>query len=604
MVSTFIEVNQKRVPFWKIRVSHFVALGEAVEFMKLIKCIFCLLCTLSPTLALAQTNVGPAQTRLVESEPFKIKQGTSFSASSPAGPSRGGSATASATRAGIIDDIQEAEAIIARNFIGKMILDQPSMTRRMLRSMLHSLDPHSNYFDPAEWKEMLEEQQSGYAGIGTSIGTFTENGAAATYVLSTFAGSPARKSNLRFGDKILAVNGKSMAGYDTDFVREHIRGAAGTSVKLSIERSGSDKVEIIEIRRGIVPQPSIPDYYMIRPSVAYIDLSEGFNYTTDDEITTALRDLHRQGMTSLLLDLRGNGGGIVEQAVKVAEKFLPAGELIVSQRGRSVVDSREWRSANPSPERIPLVLLVDENTASASEIVAGALQDSDRALIVGEKTFGKGLVQSVIDLPQRSGLTLTAARYYTPSGRSIQRDYSAIGEYDYFNHRSPASAIDKPYFEARTVTGRTVSGGDGIAPDDAVKSELMTNMQTGLIDPIFLFVRDLVGGRIKGFVIPAKTNKSGSRKKLELSDLPVSDALVNEFAEYVKGRNFNEIKAEAVRHESQFIKLRLRYDLAMALFDSVIATQVLTDQDREVTSALRSIPRAGQLAAQAKHLAK
>jgi carboxyl-terminal processing protease len=339
---------------------------------------------------------------------------------------------------------------------------------------------------------------------------------------------------------------------------------------------------------------------MIRPGIGYIDLSEGFTYTTDDEFTTALRDLHRQGMTSLLLDLRGNGGGIVEQAVKVAEKFLPAGELIVSQRGRTVVDSREWRSANPAPENMPLVLLVDENTASASEIVAGALQDSDRALIVGEKTFGKGLVQNVIDLPQKSGLTLTAARYYTPSGRSIQRDYSATGEYDYFSHRSPAGAIDKPYFEAKTATGRKVLGGDGIAPDDAVKSDLMTRAQAELVDPIFLFVRDFVGARIKNY-LPAKRDINGSRKRLDVTDFPVSDnILFDEFSRYFNDRNTNQINADTVRRESQFIKLRLRYEIAMALFDTVIAAQVLKDQDSGVLSAIRSIPKAGQLATQAR----
>ncbi|MEO6050206.1 MAG: S41 family peptidase [Pyrinomonadaceae bacterium] len=194
-----------------------------------------------------------------------------------------------------------------------------------------------------------------------------------------------------------------MTGKDSNVVRDKIRGGSGTIFRLTVERSATNRIETIEISRNRVPQPSIPDAYILRHGTGYIDLSEGFNYTTSDEFDAALQQLKRGGMRSLVLDLRGNGGGIVDQAIKVAEKFLPAGTLTLTQRGRTRIDNRVWKSTNTNPDQMPLVVLVNGQTASASEIVAGAFQNDDRAMIVGEKTFGKGLVQSVIDLPGSTG---------------------------------------------------------------------------------------------------------------------------------------------------------------------------------------------------------
>ena len=207
-------------------------------------------------------------------------------------------------------------------------------------------------------------------------------------------------------------------------------------VRMTVERVASGRLETIEMKRDRVFQPTLPNYFIVRDGIAYIDLSEGFSHTTSAEFAAALKELHRRGMTSLILDLRNNSGGILDQAIKVAEEFLPAGSAIISQRGRSIIDNREWRSANRNPEKLPMVVLVNDQTASASEVVAGALQDNDRALILGQNTFGKGLVQNVVGLPMGSGLTLTTARYFTPSGRSIQRTYTGTGMYDYFNHRT------------------------------------------------------------------------------------------------------------------------------------------------------------------------
>ncbi len=525
-------------------------------------------------------------------EPFSINRGSTFSAS---GGSASSDVESSKKISRITSDIREANEIIARNYIDGRTVKAGDLTKSALGGMLSMLDPHSNFYDASEWKDLLDEQRSGYTGIGATIANFENAGVTDTFVLSTFPGSSAARAQLRFGDKIVAINGERMTGKSSDVVRDKIRGATGTVFRLTIERAETNRIETIEIRRNRVPQPSIPDAYILRPGIGYIDLSEGFNYTTSDEFDAAMRELKRLGMRSLILDLRGNGGGIVDQAVKVAQKFLPAGTLILTQRGRTRVDNRTWRSTNATPETMPLVVLVNQDTASASEIVAGAFQDDDRAMIVGEKTFGKGLVQSVINLPASTGLTLTTARYLTPSGRSIQRDYSNLDNYDYFNHKTPAVSIDKPFFEARTVTRRRVFGGDGIQPDEAVKSDAINAIQASLVDPIFFFAREVVHGRIAGLESYREEPPSFG-KRITPGDFPVSEKLVSAFYDYLDRVADWKLSADALRTEATFIKLRLRYSIVMASFGAVSANQVLIEDDSQVAKAAEALPRAAQLA--------
>jgi len=223
--------------------------------------------------------------------------------------------------------------------------------------------------------------------------------------------------------------------------------------------------------------------------VGYLALTEGFGYTTLAEFNSAFLSLKQKGMTSLVLDLRGNGGGLMDQAIRIAERFLPAGQTIVSQRGRHPAEDRVWKSTNAHPEKLPLVLLVDEGTASASEIIAGAMQDNDRATIVGERTYGKGLVQDIIPLEDGSMLTLTSERYYTPSGRSIQREYSDSGLYDYFRHTNKSDLIDRTAIAVRTRNGRVVYGGDGIQPEIVAKGFEITPNRSELTDRLFFYLR-------------------------------------------------------------------------------------------------------------------
>jgi len=512
-------------------------------------------------------------------EPFAIRPGSSFAAS-------GGSADIRSSKASkIASDIVEAEAIIRANSVSGKQVDNNDLTKYALEGALRTLDPHSSYFDQRDWQELLDEEDSGYTGMGATIANYSHDGVTDTYVVATFTGSPAARAGLKFGDRIVSINGIKMTERDDDIVRDQIRGTAGTSFRMTVERAATGRVETVEIRRARVAQPSIPDAYILQPGVGYIQLSEGFNYTTSQEFETAMQMLKQRGMKSLVLDLRENPGGIVDQAVKVAERFLPAGTLILTQRGRSRMDNRVWQSSNTNPETMPLVVLVNENTASASEIVSGALQDNDRALLVGEKTFGKGLVQSVIDLPDKTGLTLTTARYLTPSGRSIQRDYSKLDFFDYYNHKSVMTEIDKPYFEARTVTDRRVYGGDGIQPDEVVKAPKLTPDQQKLLDPLFFFAREIVNGRRPDSIF----------QPVAFTSAIVDDKLIASFNEYAV-KTGDKLSVEAVKANADFIRLRLRYELALATGGEKAAQAVLVQGDAQVAKAVTLLPQAADLA--------
>ena len=520
--------------------------------------------------AVAQARL-PFEKRL---EPFAISRGMSFDAS-------GGSREAeSAGRTGIAAEILEAEEIIRRNHAAGPSISYESMTRSSLDGALKTLDPHSSFFDPAEWKDLLNEEESGYTGIGATIATFVKDGVSATYVLAISPGSAAAGAKLKYGDKFVEVNGVDVSQKESTDVRDVLRGAEGSTLRITIERAATNQRESYFLRRKLIAQPSIPDSYIVRPGIGYIALTDGFTFTTSTEFNLALKKLKLQGMRSLIIDVRGNGGGIVDQSVKVAEKFLPAGTVIASQRGRSRLDNRVWKSTEIAPEQMPMVLLVDGDTASASEIFAGAMQDRDRALIVGSRTFGKGLVQSVLDMPFGTGLTLTSARYLTPSGRSIQRDYSKVGLYDYFNHTPQAAAIDRPYFESRTVTNRKVFGGDGILPDEVIADTELTDRQQKLIDPIFFFVSNLVNGRIPNATLDF-TNKQ---------------KLVTDFTEYLANNNQFSTTTANLTQEHEFVALRIQYEITLSLSGSVIAQRVLMQDDPQATRAVEALPRAAELA--------
>src|SRR5437588_4111744 len=404
--------------------------------------------------------------------------------------------------AAVEQDFNEALSVIQAHYIEGNKLDLNNVYKSSIIGALRTLDPHSNYFDKEEFDELKTDQRSEYFGIGASIQNYAIGDSVETYVAATFDNAPASLAGLRFGDRIDEVDGVSMHGKSSAEVRDKILGPRDSHVKLTITHASTGKTDQVEIVRAAVPQPSVPDAYMIRPGIGYIDMTRGFNYDTWDGLQEALDFLHKRNMTSLVLDLRNNPGGFLEQAIRVSETFLPAGQLILTQKGRNGMNDREWKSRNPDPDRTPLVILVNDYTASASEIVAGAMQDHDRALIVGQTSFGKGLVQSIIPLEGGAGLTLTSAKYYTPSGRLIQRDYSDGGFYSYIYRGGTLrdNQNQKPVGPAsHTDTGRTVYGGGGITPDEMIKPDTLTASQVRLRQPLFFFARELATGRIPGF---------------------------------------------------------------------------------------------------------
>lgn len=553
-----------------------------------------LLCTVS--INFSQT--GEKSLPKTKVDPFRIENGTYFSASKKNENKKQEWAVDSVEfeRENVTADFIEALDVIRANYVDAKKLNYNELTKSSLSTLLRTLDPHSNYYGANEYQDLLSDQHSEYVGIGCTIVNYTSNGKTDTYITATYPDSSASRAGLRFGDKIIAVNGIKVEGSDSMNVRERIRGQKGTSVRVTLERASTKKIETIEIKRQVVPQPSIPDAYLLRPGVGYIDLSNGFNYTTFDELNVAFHDLQEQGMTSLILDLRDNPGGILEQAVKVAGKFLQNGQVVVSQKGRFAIDNRIMKANHKGGENIPLVVLVDEGSASASEIVAGALQDHDRALIIGEKTFGKGLVQSVIDLPNGSGLTLTTAKYYTPSGRLIQRDYSSVGTYDYFNHKVKATQTQS----SKTTTGRPVYGGDGILPDEEVAKVKLSQTEISLLDPVFLFTRELVNGRIQNFEDFKNNRPIQYGQRVRPSDFSISEELLIKFESFLSVNKILSLSKQQFAANKKFIINRLRYNLATASFGSVAANQVLIENDLQIAKAVEALPRAENLALMAK----
>ncbi|MFZ0750553.1 MAG: S41 family peptidase [Pyrinomonadaceae bacterium] len=519
----------------------------------------------------------------------------------PASARRPRVTTPSVNSSAITQDFEEALAVIKQNYIDGNKLDYNDVYKSSIFGMLRSLDPHSNYFDRQEFEDMLSDQRSEYYGIGASILNYAIGNSVDTYISATFHNSPASRAGLRYGDRIDAVDGVSMHGKGSAEVRDKIRGPRGTHVTLTVTRASTGKQEAVEIIRNAVPQPSVPDAYFIRPGVGYIDMTRGFNSDTDDGLQAALEYLHGQGMTSLVLDLRNNPGGLLDQAIYVARTFLPAGQIIMSQKGRNGMNDRIYTSNKTNPDRVPLVILINEYSASASEIVAGAVQDHDRGLIVGQTSFGKGLVQTIMRLDYGAGMTLTSAYYYTPSGRLIQRDFSDGSWYNYISRggtlRDSSNTPVRPTGPAmRTDTGRTVYGGGGITPDEIVSAEVPSTAQNRLRSPIFFFAREVASGRVAGFEKFKVDRPIDYDHVIDADDFPSSNEFYQAFRNYVaKDENFKGLLPQVDRNRP-FVESQLRYNLAMAAYGTVTATQVLMKHDSQVAKAVEVLPRARDLA--------
>ncbi len=506
----------------------------------------------------------------------------------------------------IEQDVAEALSVIeANHYVGKKI-DYNEVFKSSIDGMLHTLDPHSNYFDAKEFEQFRTDQSSRYYGIGATIGDLSgpDGKVIATYIRATFDGAPAHRAGLRFGDKIVEVNGTSVLGKPYSEVRNLLRGPRGTPAKLVVERYGTGKRETVDITRDAVPQPSISEAYMLRPGVGYIAMTGGFNQTTYAEFVDAMKRLKAKGMKQLVLDLKNNGGGLVGQAYRVANTFLSAGQTVFTQNGRLDGVTVPYRADNPAPETMPVVVLVNRNSASASEILAGALQDHDRALIVGETTFGKGLVQNPFVLDHGSMLLLTIAKYETPSGRLIQRDYSTGNLYDYYTNggvgaEEGAASEGMPKGpEAKTDAGRTVYSGGGINPDVPIKPDTITrerfNYQQKLNNPIFAFALDLAYGRVSGFEQYKVDKPIVFGYDIGTKDFPITEELYRKFRTFAVEK-YKYTPAQ-IDKEREFVERILRSELVSAAYGSQTSLQVSNEYDNQLLKAVELMPQARQLA--------
>jgi len=511
------------------------------------------------------------------------------------------SGKATATTPVIKNDLAEALSIIQTNHIDGKKLDYNAIFKSSISGMLSVLDPHSTYFDPVEYASFRTEQRSEYFGIGATIEDMREGTDVNTYIRATFNDSPAARAGLRYGDRITAVDGQSMKGKTYPEVRKFLLGPRGTTVKVTVERPLTHQNETVSIVRDAVSLPSISQSYMLRPGVGYVAMTGGFNLTTAEEFDQALKELHGKGMNMLVLDLRGNRGGLLIQAVRVANTFLQHGQMIVSQKGRFRDSSQAYAAVNDNPDNVPLVVLVNGETASAAEIVAGALQDHDRALIVGETTFGKGLVQFPFQLDYDSALLLTIAKYFTPSGRLIQRDYSNGGFYNYYfpgglaaDKNQQATPQNGP--ESHTDTGRAVYGGGGISPDEVVKPGIITAAERHLRDVIFAFSLELTTGRVDGFDSYKVQRPIEFDHDLEADDYPITDPLFQALKKFATNKPIFKVTAEQLDRSRTFAERQLRYNVLSAAYGFRTATQVFNDGDPQVARAVDAMPRARELA--------
>ena len=448
--------------------------------------------------------------------------------------------------------------------------------------MLRTLDPHSNFFDPRTFAALREEQEGKYYGVGMTIqNRLDKMGKLATYVVAPIPGSPAFRAGLRPGDLILKVDGKNAEGLNVAQVADTLKGPKGTIVQVTIGREGSEQPLQFTITRDQINRPTVDDAFMIKPGIAYIHIN-GFDETTDDELTAALKRLDQRDFKGLILDLRGNPGGLLQEAVDVSDHFLPKDDLIVSHYGRASREKRYLVQRGNQGIEYPMVVLIDRNTASAAEIVTGALQDHDRALVMGEPSFGKGLVQTVYPLSEHAGLTLTTARYYTPSGRLIQRDYNNVSLYDYYYRPEDSPA---PHSQVRlTDGGREVYGGGGITPDVEVQLPKLNEVERKLDerDAIYNFGKYYLG-----------VHKTIPR------DFEVTPEVIDEFNKFLAEQNIPVTPAE-VSDNLDYLKKFIRFQLVGMIYGEDEMLKIQSEEDPLVAKAVEAMPQAAALLAHAK----
>ncbi len=468
---------------------------------------------------------------------------------------------------------------VEQNFADPVNADK-AIYNGAIPGMLRTLDPHSNFFDPKALAQMREDQQGRYYGIGMSVSA--RNGK--VFVVAPFVGSPAYKAGLKPGDVIVEISGKSTEGFDSAKVAELLKGPRGTPVEVKVGREGTEKPIAFNIVRDEISRKSVPISFLVKPGIGYVKV-EQFNETTSREFEDALKAMDEDHLKGLVIDLRGNPGGLLNEAVAISDHLLPKGDVIVSHKGRASAE-RIYTARNGNKGRFyPIVVVVNRNSASASEIVAGALQDHDRAWVLGDNTFGKGLVQTVFPIVENTGLALTTAKYYTPSGRLIQRDYSNVSFFDYYyrNNTATRNANDVKM----TDSGRTVYGGGGISPDEKFTPAKLDAIQTRL------FINFAFGNFTKHFFAVHKDKLA--------ADWNVDEKTMNEFHGWLLEQKLEFTEAEFTQ-DYEWLKHRVQSEIYKTAFNIDEADRYEIRVDPEVEAAVNALPKAQALLVSARKI--
>jgi carboxyl-terminal processing protease len=438
---------------------------------------------------------------------------------------------------------------------------------------LRTLDPHSSFFDPRDFQLLREDQNGRYFGVGMLVGL--QNGKVT--VMHPFSGSPAYRAGIRPGDTVFAVDDKPTEGLSLTEVVDRLKGPRGTRVKVSMLREGSDQPLPFELTRDEISRHSVTVAFAIRPRVGYIRI-ESFNENTSRELDQSLRKLNDRELEGLILDLRGNPGGLLNEGVAVADRFLKRGQAIVSHRGRNSAEKPYLATRAGNGRDYPVVVMVNRYSASAAEIVAGALQDHDRAWVLGEPTFGKGLVQSQFPLSENTALLLTTAKYYTPSGRLIQRDYRNTSFLEYYSRKETGAS--NPADVKMTDSGRVVRGGGGIAPDEKYAPPKLSRLEARLVgrNAFFQFTSSYFANR---------------EARLARDWRPDAEVL-NEFRAFLRKKEIPFTEAEFTDSQP-FIERQLLIEIYTTAFSKEEADRLAVEIDPAVARAVEALPKAKAL---------
>ena len=477
-------------------------------------------------------------------------------------------------------------ALVEDNSISKATSED--LVEDAIQGMLHTLDPHSNYLNREAFTEMRDEQRGMFYGLGIQINKRGPD--QPLTIIAPIDGTPAAKAGLQPGDVIAKIEGQDTIGLTVQEAVRKLKGEKGTKVTITIQRAGETASFDVTLLRDEIPTHSVAHAFIVQPGVGLIRISS-FTSTTTSEMDEALQKLKGQGMERLILDLRSNPGGLLDQAVGVASRFIPEGKLVVYTRGHISGSDQDYTAKGDVRTNAALVVLVDRNSASASEIVSGCIQDHDRGLVVGETTFGKGLVQRVIPLRNGGALALTTAKYYTPSGRLIQRDYSNLD--DYFldaelEDDDARSSVDPGlagHEVRRTDSGRTVYGGGGITPDYVVRAEREPTLLSRLRRENLLFDYSV------RFASAHPDLKPG---------FAVGDEVIRDLRAFLASRNF-KYDAEAFDTSRKGLELRLRSQIGRVKWGAEAESKILVEGDTQVQKALTLFDEAAKLAAAGDH---